>query len=252
MNTHSLYQNQGWLVINGTKGIAPSIILRAAQRGAQVLFSAPPECQRDAEKIVADAAAAGLSDHVSFVVANLADEQSVEQLADTASERLPSINAVIHNLESESVLENRSLLDISLEEWNGVLTRELRVPFMLARRMVEEFLFSQAPGRIVYIGYAEQGQAPRSAAYATAQSGLRALVRCLTKEFGRREIACNAVMAPARDGKYESPSAELVETVLFFASSESSFVNGEFLHIAGERRDVVPMQLAGSRSDAKG
>lgn len=249
MTTHSLYKGQGFLVINGTQGIAPSVILRAAEQGAQVVFTAPAACERDAERLLADAASVGLSDRVSFVAADLVDEQSVETLADTVSERFPSLNALIHNLEPEAVLENRSLLDISLKEWNDVLASELRLPFMLARRMVEDFLFTQAPGRIVYIAYAGDEGMPRPASYVTAQAGLRALVRCVTKEFGRREVACNAVIAPVREGTEHSPSAALVGTVLFLASAESSFVNGEFLHVSGERHDSVPMQLAGSRFD---
>ncbi len=250
MNTRSSYKDQGFLVVNGTKGIAPSVIRRAAQYGATVLFTAPPENARDAEKLHADATTAGL-DRVSFVITDLADEQAVEQLADTASERLPSINALIHNLESEAVLENKPLIEVSLAEWNQVLSKELRVPFMLARRMVEEFLFAQTPGRILYIGYSEYGRLPRSASYVTAQSGLRALVRCVTKEFGRREVACNAVIAPVQGGREDSPSADLVETVLFLASSESSFVNGEFLQTSAEHLDPLGMQLAGSGYNAE-
>jgi NAD(P)-dependent dehydrogenase (short-subunit alcohol dehydrogenase family) len=229
MSELSSFENQGWLVVNGTQGIAPKVILRAAQRNATVVFSAHPNCASEAEQLLKQAQVAGLSERVSFVVTDLADEQAVEALGDAALERLPGLNALIHNLEPKAVLEPRSLAEISLAEWNGVLSSELRIPFMLARRAVEEYLFAQAKGRIVYISYSGSAQGTPPASYATAQTGLRALVRCITKEFGRREVACNAVVAHRND-KSANPN-ELIETILFLASSESTFVNGEFLEI---------------------
>ena len=223
------FDNQGFLVIDGTQGIAPDVILRAAQRNAAVVFSAHPNCASDAEQLLKQSQAAGLADRVSLVVTDLADEQAVETLCDTALERLPGLNALIHNLEPQAVMEPRSLVEISLAEWNSVLSSELRLPFMLARRAVEEFLFARANGRIVYIGYAASGEARIPASYATARSGLNALIRCITKEFGRREVACNAVVAHCNDKS--ANTNELIETILFLASPESAFVNGEFLEI---------------------
>jgi NAD(P)-dependent dehydrogenase (short-subunit alcohol dehydrogenase family) len=233
MSAVASFENQGFLVVNGTQGIAPALILRAAQRHATVVFTAPNDCARDAEQLVQRAATAGLSERVSFIAADLADESSVEQLGDAALERLPGLSALIHNLEPRAVLERKSLIDISLAEWNGVLATELRVPFMLARRAVEEYLFGQAGGRIVYVAYAGCDGTKPPASYAAAQTCLRALVRCITKEFGRREVACNAVVAYQDHGQVVPD--ELIESVLFFASTESAFVNGEFLDIGYEK-----------------
>ena len=229
MSAVTSFEKQGFLVINGTHGIAPTLILRAAQRHATIVFTAPTDCAGDAERLVQQAAIAGLSERVSFIPADLIDENAVEQLGDAAVERLPGLNALIYNLESRAVLEYKSLVDISLTEWNDVLANELRVPFMLAQRAVEEYLFGQAGGRIVYITYAGGDGVIPSASYAAAQTGLRALVRCVTKEFGRREVACNAVIAHQDHGR--ATPDELIESVLFFASAESAFVNGEFLDI---------------------
>jgi NAD(P)-dependent dehydrogenase (short-subunit alcohol dehydrogenase family) len=237
MNSLSRYDNQGFLVINGTQGIAPDVLLRAAERNATVLFTAMPGYQRDAEQLLAQASAAGLSDRVSFVTSELRDEQAVEQLMDTAMERLPELDVLIHNLEPQAVPQDRPLVDISLDEWNNVLATDLRLPFMLARRAVEEFLFAQVPGRIVFLGYSRRDHESMSASYSTARAGLRALVRCITKEFGRREVACNAVLTTWDDHSLLPATSELVETALFFASRESTFVNGEFLNVNSEPRD---------------
>lgn len=252
MSSSSQFDDQGFLVVNGTPGIAPAVILLAAQRKATVVFTSLRGCEAEAEQVVAQARAAGLSDRVSFIITDLADEEAVEQLVDTALERLPSLNVLVHNLEPIAVLEHKPLVDISLTEWNRVLSSELGVPFMLARRTIEEFLVGQVRGRIVYIAYCGSEPMTVPASYAAARTGLRGLVRCITKEFGRREMGCNAVVIH-RDGRTTFPSLtelpqinseaghlaatpiELVETVLFFASSEASFINGEFLDISSRR-----------------
>jgi NAD(P)-dependent dehydrogenase (short-subunit alcohol dehydrogenase family) len=245
MNSLSRLVNQGILVINGTQGIAPAVILKAAERKATVLFTAQPERRHDAEQLLAEASTAGLSDRISFISANLTDEQAVERLVDSAADRLPELSVLIHNLEPQAALEDRPLVEISLDEWNQVLSTELRLPFMLTRRVVEEFLFSQAPGRIVFLGYSDKDHV--SASYSTAQAGLRALVRCITKEFGRREVACNAVFTSWDDRRSPELASGVTETILFFASRESSFVNGEFLHVDGGPRESIRLGTNGDK-----
>jgi 3-oxoacyl-[acyl-carrier protein] reductase len=239
MSARSTFDNLGFLVIDGTRGIAPAVILLAARRNATVVFTVRPGCEAAAEQVMAAAQAAGVSERVTFISTDLASEEAVEQLVDAALERLTSLNVLIHNLEPAAVLEHRPLLDISLDEWNNVLATDLRLPFMLSRRIVEEFLFSQSPGRIVFLGYSRGAHGPMSASYSTARAGLRALVRCITKEFGRREVACNAVFISWDDRRSAEISSGVTETILFLASRESSFVNGEFLHVDGDPRESI-------------
>lgn len=245
----SSFENQGFLVVNGTQGIAPEVIRLAANRRATVVFTAQHGCESAADKVVAQAQADGLSDRVSYIISNLEDEDTVEKLADAALERLPSLNVLIHSLDSVAVLEHKPLLQVSLSEWNQVLSTELRVPFMLARRTVEEFLFARVPGRIVYVAYGGEGPVSDSTSYATAHAGLNGLVRCVTKEFGRRELSCNAVMVRGAGG---ATSSKLVETILFLASGESSFVNGEFLNINAGSRDLAYFELGETKAYVKG
>lgn len=263
MTSPASFENQGFLVVEGTRGIAPSVILTAAQRGATVVFSARPGSEAVMQQLLAAAESAGISERVSGIVIEMQEEAAVERLVDAALERLPSLNVLIHNLEPIAVLQPRPLLDTPLAEWDRVLATELRVPFMLARRVVEEYLFAEVAGRIVYVGYSGSEPLTRAAAYAAAQSGLRALVRCITKEFGRRELAANAVivhqdgqtalaslaLSPNGHGEAKDPAASsnLVETVLFFSSAEASFVNGEFLDISSPWRHLRSLELEGGK-----
>lgn len=251
MSSPLLFQDQGLLVINGTEGIAPAVINLAAQRGATILFSVKPGCQAAADQILATAQVSSALNRVTYLVTELLQEEEIESLFDTALERLTGLNVLIQNLEAPGVQDTRPLHETCLEEWNRVLSTQLRSPFMVARRALEEFLVAQVNGRIVYISYSGNDAVTTSPGYSAAQAGLHALVRCITKEFGRRELACNAVIvhedgleaistlepaiAPSeRIHSVLEVSSELAETVLFLASREASFVNGEVLDIKRE------------------
>lgn len=250
----SSYDNQGFLVINGTQGIMPALVLRAARHNATVVFTVTPDCCADAKQLVRHASTVGLFERVSFVVAE-PDEEGVEALFDTALDRLPGLNVLIHNLDTNAFNRAKSLLEISLAEWDTVLSTELRLPFLTARRAIEEFICGAGPGRIVYVAYS--GSAPRAPAamFAAAQTGLHALARCINKEFGRREVACNAVII--NDGRAEKSDgfgiadevpSELVETVLFLASPGASFVNGELLNIGSVRGTGTSSESLGGQT----
>ncbi len=234
------FEDQGLIVLNGTEGLAPSVILSAAQRGAAVVLHARQACEKDAQCLDAAARAAGLGDRVSYLLSDLEDEQAVEDFVDAAVERLPALNVLIHNLAPASGVDSTPLAQVEMAQWNQMLGSELRLPFMLARRVTEEFLFNQINGRIVYIAYSS-GEGPGD--YGIAQAGLRALVRCLTKEYGKRQLAYNAVVLHAEGPAEATPESPLVETVMFFASSEASFVNGEFLDLNVEARDKTPITV---------
>jgi NAD(P)-dependent dehydrogenase (short-subunit alcohol dehydrogenase family) len=228
----AVFEHQGFIVLNGTEGMAPSVILRAIEGGATVAFGTRPGSEGAADQLMATASAAGLGDRVSCVVKDLADEQTVEDFMDTALGRLPELNVLIYNLSAGAAAERTPLADVSLLQWNQLLASDLRLPFIVARRAIEEFLFSRVNGRIVYIAYAGKGVGPHGI-HAVGQAGLYALVRCVSKEFGKRELGCNAVVV--HEGAPSEPAGQPqpVETVLFLASGESSFVNGELLDVEG-------------------
>lgn len=233
----SSFDNQGFLVVNGTQGIMPALVLRAARLNASVVFTVTPDRCADAQQLVRHASTVGLSERLSFIVAE-PDEEGVEALFDTALDRLAGLNVLIHNLDTNAYNRDRSLLEISLAEWNAVLSTELRLPFLTARRAIEEFICGAGPGRIVYVAYSGSAPCAPAAMFAAAQTGLHALARCINKEFGRREVACNAVIINDDRGMKmdgfgidDGAPPELVETVLFLASPGASFVNGELLQI---------------------
>jgi 3-oxoacyl-[acyl-carrier protein] reductase len=241
------FAGKGMIVTGGTRGIGRAVVLEAADDGATVVF-----CGRDAEAARAVVAEGG--DRVSFVPADVTREEDVERLFDEAERRLPRIDVVINNA---GVAHDALLVNTSLADWKRVLDVNLRGPFLVCRRAVDE-LHAAGGGRIVNVASFAASGLVGQAAYAAAKSALLSLTRSIAKEVGRRGISCNAVVPgfidtdmvaglsdEARQARAHltpeqrlGQATEVAEAILFLASDEASFVTGDVLYVAGAVRDV--------------
>ncbi len=261
MSGAARFEGRGFVVTGGTRGLGRAIVLGAAAEGASVVFCGRAASEGAAAEVVAaaDAAAAGAGARVSFVAADVSVEADVERLFDAAVDRLPRLDVLVNNA---GILRDRLLIETSLDEWNEVLAVNLRGAFLCARRAIEEILASGAGGRIVNVSSIVAGGATGQAAYAASKAALLSLTRSIAKEYGRRGIACNAVvpgyletdmvaalspearrarelLSPER--RFGRPE-EVAEAVLFLASADASFVNGDALYVAGAVRDLPDLR----------
>jgi 3-oxoacyl-[acyl-carrier protein] reductase len=257
MQPESRFAGKGFVVTGGTRGLGRALVLAAAARGAHVVFCGRPGSEAAAEEVVG--AASGGPGRAFFVPADVASEESVERLFDAAMERLPALDVLVNNA---GVRRDRLLVDTSLAEWNDVLGVNLRGAFLATRRAIEEMLAGGAGGRIVNVSSIVANGATGQAAYAASKSALLSFTRSIAKEYGRRGITCNAVvpgyldtdmtadLTPEARRAREAVSphrrfgrpAEVVEAILFLASAESSFVNGDALYVAGAVRDLPDLR----------
>jgi NAD(P)-dependent dehydrogenase (short-subunit alcohol dehydrogenase family) len=89
------------------------------------------------------------------------------------------------------------------------------------RRAIEGFLADGVAGRLVFVAECADEVHGTNAVVTTA---LESLVRSVTREYGRRGLACNLVVRTDA-----SETSHTVEQVLFLTSPAASFVNGEAL-----------------------
>jgi 3-oxoacyl-[acyl-carrier protein] reductase len=236
------FDDQGFVVMGGAHGVGRFVVRLAAQRGATVLFSG----QSGGELATSDLIALAQFDAPGRVICVPVDPSvpsDLDRFFDAAFERLPGIHvAVIDQAGFPDPFAGKPLHETSLADWEESLSLNLRNPFLFVQRALEEFLAAGEGGRIVWITRAVPAGAPANVAFVAAQSALASFVRSITKEYGRRRIACNAVVVDEdleaqlgepllQNGKVSLPVEAAAETVLFLASSEASFVNGEFLHV---------------------
>jgi len=223
-------EGRGVLVVDAGSARGREVALLAAARGAAVALSLPPAD----ETLMAEIERLG-GGRVSGVVADPAREDDVERLFGAAVDRLPRVDVVVHAAPDPPP---RRFVETSLAEWDGVVARALRAAFFVSRRAVEEFLAHGAGGRLVHVApRLLRGEPGQGMAAASLQSQL-SLMRSTAKEYGPRGICCNAVV-PAG---HQSPSSAnaVAEAVVFLASREASYVNGEALRVQVEASAVRP------------
>jgi 3-oxoacyl-[acyl-carrier protein] reductase len=214
-------EGRGVLVVGAGSAHGRAVSLAAAARGATVVFSLPPGAEERAAEI--EGLAAGRASGVS---ADATREDEAERLFGAAVGRLPRVDVVVH---AAADPPPRRLAEISLAEWDGTVARALRGAFFVSRLAVEEFLAHGAGGRLVHVAPLVLPGEPGQALAAASLQAQLSLMRSTAKEYGPRGICCNAVV-PA--GHESSGSSEAVtEAVLFLASREASYVNGEALRV---------------------
>ena len=148
------------------------------------------------------------------------DEPSIEAFVSAAIERLGGLDVLVTAFSSGAAEADATpFSETTLAAWNARLEGALRLPFLATRRALEELLAGGAGGRIVIVHDRSLGDVGGLA----ATTALSSLVRSLAREYGRRAITCNAVVAgpAAADGA--------ARATLFFVSEDAAFVNGEMV-----------------------
>ena len=189
MPTLSEYSLTGRVAILNTSGgnEAPLLAQALAEAGASVFAVARRQSQLDA---ISDT----MRDFSPGLIGGSAGEVSTQAGADQAMEAFES-----HNLPADILVNDaRSMFakpvdEISLEEWDEVLARNLRATFLITQR-VGRGMAARQYGRIVNVmsELAERGMINGSA-FAVSQAGLLSLTRCLALEWGRSNIRVNAL-----------------------------------------------------------
>jgi len=151
---------------------------------------------------------------------------------------------------------------MSDDDWQTVLNVHLTGAF-LCTQAAQQVMVSQRYGRILAISSTSALGNRGQVNYAAVKAGLQGFIKTLAIELGRYGITANAV-APgfiqtdmtkataARLGlSFEEFSQQVVQTIpvgrpgqpedvaaalLFFASEEAGFVNGQVLYVAGGPR----------------
>jgi len=155
----------------------------------------------------------------------------------------------------------KPLLDVSLEEWRGVLDANLTSAYLVAR-VVAAAMVERGSGKIVNVCSVMSELARETIApYTAAKGGLKMLTRAMCSEWARHGIQVNAIAPgyfetdlteplradPEFDawlrrrvpaGRWGVPG-DLAGAIVFFASSASDYVNGQILYVDGGLTAVV-------------
>jgi gluconate 5-dehydrogenase len=179
-----------------------------------------------------------------------------------AVERIESEVGPIEILVNNAALQHRQpLLDVTLDDWNRVLTTDLTSAFLVGRA-VARCQIARGSGKIINVCSVQSDLArPTIAPYTAAKGGLRNLTRAMTAEWAASGLQINGLApgyihtemtqalvddpefdswlrgrAPA--GRWGTPD-DLVGPAVWLASDGSRYVNGQVIFIDGGMTSVV-------------
>jgi len=233
------------LVTGSSRGIGAEIAAKAAAEGADVAVHYRTSAD-GAQRTVERARQLGV-DSEAFC-ADLTDGAQAEALVQHAIDRFGRIDGLVNNAGRTQV---GPFLDISPDEWGGVIATDLTAAFHTCRAVLPSMV-ARGSGTIVNV-CSRLGQMgiSETAAYSAAKAGLIGLTRALAREFGPAGIRINAV-APGpittdmtddllasdegkrrlRDlplGRFGRPD-EVADAVLFLLSDASSLFLGQTIN----------------------
>jgi 3-oxoacyl-[acyl-carrier protein] reductase len=234
------------VVTGASQGIGRAIAETLAANGATVALVA-----RSAGKL-ADVAAAiqAAGGKAEVFPCDVTQGEAIAAVIETVVEKLGRLDILVNNA---GVTRDTLLPRMSDEEWDEVLTTNLRAPFLFMRAASRPMM-SQRYGRIVNVSsvsglIGNAGQAN----YSASKAGLVGLTRTVAKELAGRKITVNAVapgfiasdmtaaLGPALtdEVKKRVPAKrlgeawEIAEAVLFLAAPSSGYITAQTLVVDG-------------------
>ena len=241
-----------------SSGIGRAIALRLAGDGFWVLLA---DVRRDplTGGEPTDELITASGGDCEFIQADVARPADCEQLVTRSVARTSGLDVLVNNAVLAGA-HSKPLLETGDDDFDAIISVNLRGPFMLCRAAVRQMLTQplrgDARGRIVNIT-SQHGMvgAPGHSAYAVSKGGLVQLTRQIAVEHGRDGIICNAV-APGKivtgavgdlsqdpDGaayvRSRTPFGRLGEpqdvaaAVAFLASDAASYISGVNLMVDG-------------------
>tara|TARA_B100001540_G_scaffold137504_1_gene122225 strand:- start:210 stop:944 length:735 start_codon:yes stop_codon:yes gene_type:complete len=181
---------------------------------------------------------------------DISQSDKIEEFIENASNQLGGLDCIVNNA---GITQDNLAIRMSLDEWKKVIDINLTSTFLISKFAIKKMLKNKK-GKIVNItsvvGHTGNlGQAN----YTASKAGIIAMSKSLAIEYAKKNINVNCIspgfiktaMTDKIDEKFKEviiskiPSARLGEpedianAVLFLASGQSDYINGETLHVNG-------------------
>jgi NAD(P)-dependent dehydrogenase (short-subunit alcohol dehydrogenase family) len=265
------FEGRKVLVTGGASGIGLAIAREFLLEGARVLIA-----DRDRDGLATLGDRLGDPERLELIETDLERPEAAAELGELGEERLGGVDVLVNNA---GLMRQSPVLEITPEEWDRLFAVNLRAVFFLtqavARRMAE-----RRRGAVVSISSvnAFRTESPE-AHYNATKAGIVAVMRSFANELGHLGLRFNCV-APGETVSAEVAAGyteedlrrtreylrrvplrrvarpeEQARVVLFLASDDASYVNGETIVADGgelsgdwydtESRPPVPERLEG-------
>jgi len=242
-----LLDNKVAIITGGSRGIGKAMAVRFAQEGANVAFT---DIKRDEnmEDLEKELNAMGVK-----AKGYASDASSFDGSATTISEILKDFGTIDVLVNNAGITRDNLLLRMTEQDWDLVMNINLKSVFNLTKQVIRPMMKARS-GSIINISsvvgvFGNAGQAN----YSASKAGIIGFTKSMAKEFGSRNIRCNAI-APGfiatpmtdqlddatKDAYYANiplkrfgEGDEVANAAIFLASDLSTYVSGQVLSVCG-------------------
>ena len=231
------------IVTGATGGIGNSIVKKLYEYGANILASGTKIDKL--EKLKSNLK------NIKILKFDITDNDKIEKFIDDATNELGgSLNCLVNNA---GITRDNLAIRMSLDEWNNVINLNLTSTFLCSKFGIKKMLKNKS-GKIINITsvVGHTGNLGQSN-YTASKAAIVAMSKSLAIEYAKKNININCIspgfietaMTDKIDEKFKEviiskiPSARLgqpediANAVLFLASKQSDYINGETLHVNG-------------------
>jgi 3-oxoacyl-[acyl-carrier protein] reductase len=235
-------ENKNIIVTGASGGIGNSIVEKLNDCGANVLASGTRLEKLEELK--------NKFNNIKILKFDISQSDKIEEFIDNAANELGGLDCIVNNA---GITQDNLAIRMSIDEWKKVIDINLTSTFLMSKFAIKKMLKNKK-GKIINItsvvGHTGNlGQAN----YTASKAGLVAMSKSLAIEYAKKNINVNCIspgfiktaMTDKIDEKFKEvivskiPSARLGEpedianAVLFLASDNSNYINGETLHVNG-------------------
>ena len=236
-------KNNNVIVTGSTGGIGNSIIKKLYDSGANILATGTKEekLQELKKKF----------QNIQTLNFDISQTDHLENFIEDATKKLGGkLDCVINNA---GITQDNLAIRMSIEEWKKVIDINLTSTFLISKFAIKKMLKNKK-GKIINITsvVGHTGNLGQTN-YTASKAGIVAMSKSLAIEYAKKNININCIspgfiktaMTDKIDEKFKEviiskiPSARLGEpedvanAVIFLASPQSDYINGETLHVNG-------------------
>ncbi|MGB3532873.1 MAG: glucose 1-dehydrogenase [Microcoleaceae cyanobacterium] len=245
------------LVTGATSGIGQAIAARFVAEGANVAlnYRGSREKLKDTEELIEQLCTqmGGSRGKELPVKADMSNEQDIIGMCNEVVEKLGSLDILVNNAGMQIASSSD---EVKTEDFDRVITVNLRGAFLCARESIKHFLKQDNGGLIINVSSVHEIiPRPQYVSYAMSKGGMENMTRTLALEYARNNIRVNAIAPGATATPINSSwtedeektkeveshipmgrvgtSEEMAAITAFLASDDATYITGQTLFIDG-------------------
>lgn len=242
-----LLKNKTALITGANRGIGKAIALMFASEGCEIAFT---DLERNEVMEAMEQEIAQYGHKVKGYASNAANFEDAQNVVKQVADDFGKIDILVNNA---GITRDSAMKRMTEEQWDAVITVNLKSVFAMTKA-VQPYMWKQASGSIISLSSVVGISGNTSQAnYSASKAGIIGFTKSIAKEFGIRNIRCNAV-APGfimtdmtaqlpehileewktRIPLHRAGTVQDVANVCTFLASElSSYVTGQVIPICG-------------------